>query len=219
MSKIPRLVVPQVPHHVTQRGVRRMQVFFREEDYGWYRRCLRAKAELYGVSIWAYCLMPNHVHLVAVPSDEHGLARALAETHCAYARRVNEGCGWRGHLWQERFWSCPLDEPYLQAVTRYVLRNPVRAGLVPAAVAWPHSSARAHLGLGTDELIDTEPLAERIEDWSRFLAEPSRGEIDRTVRRYVSTGRPLGDAEFVAEVARRTGRDLSLGKPGRKPRC
>jgi putative transposase len=219
MPKIPRLVIPDVPHHVTQRGVRRMQVFFLEEDYAWYRRCLRANAERHGVSLWAYCLMPNHVHLVATPSDEHGLARALAETHCAYARRVNELYGWRGHLWQERFWSFPLDEPYLRAVARYVLLNPVRAGLVRTAVAWSPSSARAHLGLAEDELVDCAPLAQRIEDWHSLLEEPLAEALYRKLRLHSSTGRPLGEPVFVAEIERRTGRDLTVRRRGRKPRA
>jgi putative transposase len=194
-----------------------MQVFFLAEDYAWYRRCLRARAEHHGVAIWAYCLMPNHVHLLAVPSDETGLARALAETHCAYARRVNELSGWRGHLWQERFWSCPLDEPYLRAATRYVLLNPVRAGLAPSAGAWGPSSARAHLGIEVDDLVDSAPLAQRIEDFSAFLEEPVMPEAHRALRLHASTGRPLGSPTFVAEMERRSGRELKPGRRGPKP--
>ena len=131
MARLARLVVPGLPHHVTQRGNRRQQTFFCEEDYAAYVELMADWCKERGVEIWGYCLMPNHVHLIAVPRSEEGLARAVGEAHRRYTRRINFREKWRGYLWQGRFASFVMDEPYLLAAARYVELNPVRAGLAP----------------------------------------------------------------------------------------
>jgi len=118
MARWARVVVPFVPHHVTQRGTRRQTVFFRDEDYEAYLRLMREWCDREAVAVWAYCLMPNHVHLVVVPETETGLARAIGEAHRRYTRAVNFREGWRGYLMQGRFASCPMDEDYLLAAVR-----------------------------------------------------------------------------------------------------
>ena len=127
MARLARIVVPGMPHHVTQRGNRWQPTFFAEEDYAAYLELMSERCREEGVEIWAYCLMPNHVHLIAVPKREDSLRRAIGEAHRRYTRRVNLREGWRGHLWQERFSSFVLDEPYLLTSARYVELNPVRA--------------------------------------------------------------------------------------------
>ena len=216
MARIPRVVVPGVPHHVTQRGARRMQVFFDASDYALYRDLLGEQANRLEVAIWAYCLMPNHIHLVAVPGEGTALARALAETHRRYAVLVNRRYGWRGHLWQERFWSFPLDESHLRSVARYVLLNPVRAGLVERASEWPHSSARASLFGRADPLVDAGALAARLGEIEPLLDEREGKGDAEIVRRHSATGRPLGDDDFVASLEEQLARPLTKGKPGRK---
>lgn len=216
MARIARVVVPGAPHHVTQRGARRMQVFFTASDYEVYRQLLLEKARSHSVSIWAYCLMPNHVHLIAVPADTDGLSRALAEAHRRYAVETNARHGWRGHLWQERFWSFPMDDSSLRAVTRYVLLNPVRAGMVRRAEEWPFSSARRHLHQSEDMLVDGQALDSRISDWTRLLC-PAEDEGDAaTVRRHSATGRPLGEEAYVSRIETLLGRQLRAGRRGRR---
>jgi putative transposase len=129
VPKFPRLVVPGYPHHVTQRGVRRQQTFFDDTDYRAYIELIKELKLAAGVDIWAYCLMPNHVHLIAVPKAEHGLATLFGTAHHRYAKRVNAIHDWRGHLWQERFYSVVMNESHSLAAMRYVELNPVRAGL------------------------------------------------------------------------------------------
>lgn len=192
-----------------------MQVFFCDDDYESYRLHLVEQVRRHRVSVWAYCLMPNHIHLIAVPSDPEGLAGALAETHRRYALQTNSCHGWRGHLWQERFWSFPMNESSLRAVTRYVLMNPVRAGLVRRAEEWPFSSARLHLGLGEDLLVDGQALRSRIAAWDRLLGELDEDCDLATVRQHSSTGRPLGDELFVSQIEELLGRRLRPGRPGR----
>lgn len=219
MARFPRIVVPGVPHHVTQRGARRMQVFFSGDDYHSYVELLARKARHHALDIWAYCLMPTHVHLIAVPSSKSGLARPLGEAHHRYALQVNRRHGWTGHLWQERFASFPMDEPHLLAAIRYVLLNPVRAGLSRVATDWPHSSARAQVLGEPDPLVNCVPCAERIADWNLYLGreEPAKEEAE-ALSRHSRIGRPLGSKGFIDRLERTTGRRLRPLKVGRKPK-
>jgi putative transposase len=148
MARLARAVVAGYPHHITQRGNRRLPTFFSDEDYEAYLALMAAHGAACGVEVWAWCLMPNHVHLVAVPKTAEALARAVGEAHRRYTRGINFREGWRGHLWQERFFSCVLDGPHALAAARYVERNPVRAGLVKRAWDWPWSSAAGHGACG-----------------------------------------------------------------------
>ena len=204
-------------HHVTQRGNRRQQVFFGDEDYRAYRALLADGCASARISVWGYCLMPNHVHLMLGPSSADGLRAALAEAHRRYTRRVNFREGWRGYLWQGRFGSAAMDEAHLMAAARYVELNPVRAGLTAKAEDWPWSSARAHLAGRDDGLVSTAPLFEREGDWRAFLDRGlDEGELAE-LRAGERTGRPLGSEAFVAALERDLGRPLARRKPGPKP--
>lgn len=218
MARLPRVVVPGYPHHVTQRGNRRQRTFFRKEDYGHYIELLAESVADSSTEIWAYCLMPNHVHLVMVPNEEDGLRTVLAEAHRRYTRHINFREGWRGHLWQERFHSFVMDEPYLLATVRYVERNPVAARLCRHPADWPWSSAAAHLGGRDDSLVTVKPLLDRINDWESYLsAEPEAQEALQHIQRHSRTGRPLGASGFVAKLESLTGKVLAPRRPGRKP--
>ena len=219
MSRLARVVVPGAPHHVTQRGVRRMAVFFSPSDFLLYRALLRRAAERHGLEVWSYCLMPNHVHLVAVPRSPTALARALQETHTRYAEKLNRRSGWRGHLWQQRFSSSPMDERHLYFATRYVLRNPVRAGLVDRAIDWPWSSATAHSGLRKDALLpNPDLLVSRFPGLLDGLDEVDAEALDDELRLRTRTGRPLGDEGFVRAIEDRLGRSLAPQRRGRRSR-
>ena len=216
MARMARVVVPRYPHHVTQRGNRRQKTFFSVADYEAYINLLtNAKIDA-GVDIWAYCLMPNHVHLVVVPEQADSLSALFRDAHRRYTRRINFREKWRGHLWQERFHSCVMDENHLLATVRYTELNPVRAGLCLQPTDWAWSSACAHLQGEDDALVSVAPMLERINDWNKYLA--ARGSIIRldTIREHVRTGRPLGDGAFVEELEHLTGRCLQKQKPGPK---
>jgi putative transposase len=218
MARLARVVAANLPHHVTQRGNRRQQVFFGDEDYATYRALLAESCRAAGVETWAYCLMPNHVHLILVPSDADGLRAALGEAHRRYTRHVNFREGWRGYLWQGRFASFPMDEPYLLACARYVELNPVRAKLARQARDWRWSSARAHLDGRDDGLAKVRPLLELAPDWSDFLRLGLSADHHAAIRAGERTGRPLGTARFVARLEKRLDRPLARQKPGPKPK-
>ena len=215
MARIARIVVPGIPLHITQRGNRRQQTFFCDGDYRLYVTLMRRWCDQYEVAIWAYCLMPNHVHLIACPTDEAGLSKAIGEAHRRYTRKINFREGWRGYLWQGRFASFPMDESYLLAAARYVELNPVRAGMVSHAGGFPWSSARAHLRGRDDALVQVRPLLEMVNDWETLL-RVRKGECHEVLRRHQRTGRPLGSDNFIRTLSERTGRDLGTHKPGPK---
>jgi len=219
MARIARAVVPEIPHHITQRGNRRQPTFFSSSDYQTYVDLMHAWCEHHGVAVWAYSLMPNHVHLVAVPRDQESLARAIGEAHRRYTRLVNEREGWRGHLWQGRFASYVMDERYLLACTRYVEMNPVRGGLVTTPTDWPWSSAHAHATRCNDTLVTVEPLLDMIGDsWADFLAAETPPDEAGILRKHERSGRPLGSPAFIASIEGRLQRVLQPKKTGRKPR-
>ena len=217
MARLARVVVPGVAHHVTQRGNRRPQTFFQDEDYvaylallgEWWTRC--------GVAVWAYGLMPNHVHLIVVPEREDGLRRALGEAHRRYTRRINFREGWRGHLWQGRFASFAMEERYLLRAARYVELNPVRAKLCRVPWRWRWSSAAAHVAGRDDGVVRVRPLLERVKDWRQYLLEPLEAQ-EESWRRHERTGRPLGESAFLNRIERALGRTLGPAKRGPKPK-
>jgi putative transposase len=212
-----RLVIPGIAHHVTQRGNRRQPTFFCEADYALYLRLLGRWSRQAGTAIWAWCLMPNHVHLILVPTDEDGLRAALGEAHRRYTSHINRREDWRGHLWQSRFASFPMDERHLLVCARYVELNPVRAGLAANPEQWRWSSARAHLGMSDDRITEVAPLANRVPDW-RALLESGLDDSERdAIRARERSGRPLGGAGFAARLARALGREV-MPRPRGRPR-
>lgn len=216
MARIARIIAAGIPHHITQRGNRRMTTFFRDEDYQAYIKLMDEWCRKCSVEIWAYCLMPNHVHLIALPATDDGLRFGIGEAHRRYSRMINFRENWRGHLWQGRFASFPMDETYLLAAARYVEMNPVRAQLVVDAASWPWSSARAHLAGKDDRLVKVAPLLEIAGDWKLFLAGTAEDTRLHDIRKHERTGRPLGSETFIEHLESALDRSLKRGKPGPK---
>jgi REP-associated tyrosine transposase len=215
MARFPRVVVVDVPHHVTQRGNARQTILAGDSDRITYLALLRQYSELHGLALLEYCLMSNHVHLIALPHNINALAQGLKQAHGRYAAYWNARQSSSGHVWQGRFYSCPLDEAHLWAALRYVELNPVRAGMVEAAVEWRWSSAGAHCGRTTpDAMLDMERWRQRWApaEWTRFLAEAESETEVNELRRSTHTGRPLGAADFVAALEKSTLRPLAVRK-------
>ena len=217
MARLARVIVEGAPHHVVQRGNRGQDVFFSDADREAYLEFVKNACEQYGVRIWSWCLMKNHVHMIAVPDEEDSLSRCFADAHVRYTRMINFRERWRGHLWQSRFGSSPMDETHLLLGGRYVERNPVRAEVVSAPWDYEWSSAKYHVGLtGTDPLIaKDDPLPSMVEDWRAFLSEPDDDEDLHRFRKEARVGRPLGSKEFIVGLEKRLGRMLRRRTPGR----
>jgi len=215
MARMARVVIPTIPHHVTQRGVRCMETFFDDEDYEMYLSLMREWCLSSGVEVWAYCLMPNHAHLIATPESKTSLAHGIGEAHRRYTRYINFKKSWKGYLWQGRFASFPMDEDYLLASVRYVELNPLRARLVDRAEDYRWSSAKAHLEGQDDVLVKVKPMLDRVDDWSELLASGDQTSFD-AIRLHERTGRPLGQDSFVERMSLLAGRALGKKKPGPK---
>ncbi len=219
MPRFTRVVVPGLPHHITQRGNRRSATFHDSRDREVYMRLLGEYAERHRLGIWAYVLMTNHVHLVGVPEDENSLPATIRDTHSAYAAYFNRTYDAVGHLWQGRFFSCVLDSNHLRNTVRYVELNPVRAGIVKRAEDYDWSSAAAHCGMRLDTLMtDKLPPGSWPKDWSAWLGEGEPIEQTTLIRSRTLSGRPWGSDSFVLELERRLGRRIRPRKRGRPVR-
>ncbi len=191
--------------------------FFSDEDYQAYLELMSEWFTKYKVQIWAYCIMLNHVHLIAVPETKAGLNLAIGEAHRRYTRRINFREEWRRHLWQGRFSSFILDENHLLACTRYVESNPVRAGLVNKPEAWRWSSVGAHAKRKDDILAQTKPLLAMIKSpWKKFLSVDAQESEMTLFRKHERSGRPIGNNDFIERLERLLDRPLKPKKPGPK---
>jgi putative transposase len=221
MSRRSRVVIPGFPHHVTQRGNNRRDVFFRNADRETYLKLLRQYCSQYAVDILGYCVMTNHVHLIVTPQKENSLAKALGRTHNDYSRWLNVSRHESGHVWQSRFYSCPLEPGHLWAALAYTERNPVRAGMVAAAEEWPWSSASAHLDATpcVDQWLQMEIWRQNWSPhaWRVALTQGlNEARFQERLAEATRTGRPLGDEAFVALCEQQCGKTLCPQKRGPK---
>jgi putative transposase len=216
MPRIARTMIEGLPYHVTQRGNRREDIFFTEEDRKKYLEWLKEYSEKYGLQIWAYCLMTNHIHLVAVPRYKDSLEKAMRPLHTKYALHINRLRNWSGHLWQGRYYSSILDERYLWMAVRYVELNPVRAGIVQNAEDYIWSSAAAHCGNKKDYILSPGfPPEGVVENWSAWLKERAECEENEILRRNTRKGLPCGSESFVTELEKQLNRSLKFRLQGR----
>ncbi|KUR73809.1 transposase [Novosphingobium sp. Fuku2-ISO-50] len=219
MARLPRVVLPGIPHHITQRGNGRQPTFFEDGDYALYLDMLAAAADRAQVKIWSYCLMPNHVHIILCPQDEDGLWRTFGDLHRRYTGFINARRRTTGHLWQGRFGSVAMDEAHFVTALRYVALNPVRAGLVRKAQDWPWSSTRALIAGHSDHVVDVAPALERVGDFAAFLGQDFDEALTyAALRKAESIGRPIGSPEWLADMEARTGLTLAPQKRGPKPK-
>lgn len=227
MARLARIVVPGVAHHITQRGNRRLPVFFSDDDRHEYLDMVAEACVANGTSCLAWCLMDNHIHLILTPSSPDGLRATLGEAHRRYTRMVNFREGWSGHLFQGRFASYPMDEAHMMAAVRYVELNPVAADLVEKAEGWPWSSAKSHAqGRRTriDPLTDMAALKGVVKNWRTMLKyglasgdlDDNGEDIAETIEARLRTGRPLGTDDWITEQEDALGRTLRPAKRGPK---
>jgi putative transposase len=222
MPRIARVVAAGLPHHITQRGNYRQDVFLDSDDRIQYIAWIKEYSLKYGLKILAYCLMQNHVHFIAIPLKDDSLAKTFNSSHMRYSQYFNRKLKQRGHLWQGRFYSCILDEPHLIVAARYVERNPVRAGLVEKPWQWPWSSAAFHTGQKETNDVELGDLLSIVgmsyDSWRRYLDEIDKINFIQDIRKYTFTGRPLGRAAFIKKMEEKFGKRLDalpIGRPNR----
>ena len=216
MTRLARVTIPGIPHHVTQRGNRRQDTFFCPSDFQLYLKFLETASVAHEFDIWAFCLMTNHVHLLLVPHKERSLSDGIGQIHHDYTLYVNKQREWKGHLWQGRFFSCPIQPERAALVARYIELNPVRAGLSNSPLDYQWSSARESCGKIAG--LTKSPLITQVGNWQEFLHGPLDQESDfKQIRRMTNTGRVFGSDKFISELEQRTGRILSIKKRGPKP--
>ena len=216
MARIARVLVPDTPHHIVQRGNRRQDVFFHADDYHHYLQLISHGCREEGIAIWNYCLMANHVHLILTPRPESNLSRAVGEAHRRYTRYINLRENWRGYLWQGRFSSFPMDEPHWLSAAAYVELNPVKANITPTAWDYRWSSVHAYLSGNSDGIVTLEPLRSRVKDWKAFLESRMSDDITTAFEAHERTGRPMGGESFIQRISDMLGRNLLPQKPGPK---
>ncbi len=222
MPRIARVVAVGLPHHITQRGNYRQDVFLDVDDRRQYLFWIQEYSIKYGLSILAYCLMQNHVHFIAVPAKENSLAKTFNAAHMRYAQYFNKKLKQRGHLWQGRFYSCVLDESRLILAARYLERNPVRAGLVNKPWQWPWSSALAHTNGKEDGLIGLGDFLAVVgmgyDYWKKYIDSAEEPNFLQNIRKYTLTGHPLGTLVFIEKLEgklHKSLRALPIGRPRR----
>ena len=161
------MVLNNVPHHITQRGNNKQDVFFVDDDRTKYLDLLKQQSQRFGLDILAYCLMSNHTHIIAIPRNEVALAKAIGSTHLLYTQYINRMHSRSGHLWQNRFFSCPMDNRHLWQTLQYIETNPIRAGIARKPWLYPHSSASAHVNNdGPTGLLDMKWWRERSDPFN-----------------------------------------------------
>jgi putative transposase len=209
MPRRSRCVLPGVACHITQRGVDRRATFSDDGDRRTYLRLLQENLAESETRLLGFCLMTNHVHLIAVPERQDSLSILLRRVHGRYAQYYNVRAGRTGHLWQNRFFACVLEASHLWTALAYVERNPVRAAMVSLAEDYPWSSARAHLtGEDPGGLLDMEWWRrEAPPHWRDILNGPRfRTDDEAELRACTYAGRPYGSRTFLSEMSARFGR-------------
>ncbi len=197
-------------------------MFFSDDDREYYLSLFSHYTKKFNVFVLSYCLMTNHVHHLLVPPNEEALKNALRPVHKLYAEKINERFGWKGHLWQERFFSSPVDADHFWPAVGYIERNPVESGLVAHPSEYRWSSARARCGLVVDDnLYSSERWKKELgmpRDWHAWLNEPVNTEIIEELRKNTRSDLPTGSQEFLRKIEKQTGLPTKRRSAGRPPK-
>jgi len=219
MPRLARTVATGFAHHITQRGNNRQAIFFVDDDWQIYLDYLKQNSDKYGLEVFGYCLMTNHVHIIAIPHQADSLAKAIGRTHFRYTQYINRFHKRSGHLWQSRFYSCALDEKHFFVAMKYIEHNPVRAKLCRMPWRYDQSSASVHIDeKSKSELLNLFRWYEMIsaKQWKNVLLDGIDDSQVVNLRHNTHTGRPLGSDGFVSKLEKLLGRrvrPLPVGRP------
>lgn len=217
MPRIARAVAVGFPHHIIQRGNNKEKVFFDKEDRHKYLELLKKYSDKWECPILAYCLMNNHVHLLARPKQEESLCKMMQGITLCYTQYINSKYEKTGRLWESRYHSCIVDnEDYLWAVARYIEQNPKRAKMVKKEEEYAYSSAKAHIEGNRDDVLGEELInVKQRKDYIAFIKESITEDEMQQLRYATRTGRPFGEEEFIKKMQKKLNKRFILQKPGR----
>lgn len=223
MARTARIIGIELPHHITQRGNYKQDIFSDDKDRNKYLSWIEEYSAKHSLSILAFCLMQNHVHFVAIPHAKDSLAKVFKSVHMRYSQYFNKKNGVSGHLWQGRFYSCILDEKHLVCTARYIERNPVRANMVEKPWEWKWSSALAHIDNSKKSLIKLGDIYTYtdipLNSWKRFIDSKDDAKDLEKIRKQTFLGRPCGNNAFIKFLETSLGVKLtpsSVGRPKKK---
>jgi putative transposase len=189
-------------------------IFFKDEDYQCYKELLFTQCKIHNLEVVSYCLMTNHVHLIVIPKNKESLSKAIGETHRLYTRKINFEQKVKGHLFQERFYSTPLDETHFLYALRYVEQNLVKAYMVKYPWDYKYSSAKYRLNeVKEDKLLSNYEVIDKIINYKEFLQENTQTKL---LKEKTRTGKPCGDEKFYDKIKLLTGIDYRKKKTGPK---
>lgn len=219
MPRMARVVVPGLPHHITQRGNYQQNIFSDDRDRKVYLKWLNKYSKQYKLKLLVYCLMTNHVHFISIPEEADSLARTFNTVHMRYAQYFNKKINAKGHLWHGRFFSCVLDESHLLAAGRYIERNPVRARMVSKPCLWDWSSAQFNSGLLESSDLIIEPITRYIdmeeERWNEYINQEDDTNFIKEIKQHTASGRPFGSSDFISKLENMMGMKLRTRSRGR----
>lgn len=219
MARQARITLDNSPHHITQRGNRGELVFFEKGDFQSYIDTLKEQCDRFNVKILSYCLLPNQIHLLVTPQNGETLARAIGETHRRYTNMINKRNNWRGHLFQDRFFSYVCDETYSLRAMRFIENMPVISGIAPKPESYLWSSARDRIKVTQDSFVAQPKNFHAVQDWSAFLERSMDVTELKEIERHLQTGRPRGHDTFLDMIEQKIGHTVRPKKRGRKPKA
>ncbi len=218
MARQARIVIENTAHHITQRGNRGEHIFFEKSDYQTYLDMLTEQCTRFDVALLGYCLLPNQIHLIAVPEKTELMARAIGETHRLYTVFINHKKDWCGHLFQDRFFSYPMDEQNSLRAARFIETLPVTAGIAPRPENYLWSSAKSRIKVTDNSILRPFRSFHTIHNWADYLARPMDTDELKTIQLHLQTGRPRGSDLFLDNIEAKIGRPVRPQKRGRKPK-
>jgi putative transposase len=215
MSRPPRIIIPNIPYHVTQRGNLDRDVFYRPDDRKIYLERLACYSRSFRFDIQAYCLMNNHIHVIGIPRFEDSISRTVQVIQAIHTKHINKCHGWSGNLWQQHHSALPMDISHFWNALRYVEQNPVRAGILEICEDYPYSSAAFHCGLRDDNILNPDKnYTEMFDDWREQVNQLLDNETLEYLRLRTSKGLPYGDKKFLDKISRKRKQYLSKKKGG-----
>lgn len=219
MPRTARIVIPEVPHNVTQHGNNYQYILKSDTFKKKYIELLKYKSNLNEMYILSYCLMDNHVHFVVIPHYSYSMARTFGQTNMMFSQYYNKITGYKGHVWQDRFYSCPMDREHLYEAIRYVEMNPVRANIVKEPMDYKWSSARGHINKIKDPLITGKhDIVDDIDDWYNYLLNNPDENMMKSIQNGTQKGIPAGDEVFISKIEKLIRKSFKINPVGRPQR-